>query len=306
MNKRLLPFLLFFIIVSRSAFSFSPATKLFAEDKLSTKGKKWLVGATHTVGYGVSLYGLSSVWYSDFEKTSFHLFDDSDEWGGMDKLGHVNTAWNIANASNAMLNYTGCNKKKSALLSSSYSLLYLSTLELFDAYSKDWGFSLYDMGANLTGVTLAYLRNRGILRDFHMKFGWTNSIYPPYRPELLGNTIPENILKDYNAQTYWMSINLPKRLFSDTAQNWICLSLGYSIDGYTGGKKNSYDPSLVNPPNFKRTSEFYFSIDIDFSKLPIQSKALRRILKVFNVIKIPAPAIGFTSDGKFLLKPLYF
>ena len=162
------------------------------------------------------------------------------------------------------------------------------------------------MGANLIGTTLAYFRNSGTFKNINFKYSWNKTKYPDYRPEVLGSTIPQQMLKDYNGQSYWLSINMPKGWFSDSTNNWLCFSLGYSIDGFTGGKQNYFDPTLLNPPTFDRVGEFYLSLDIDFTKFNIKSKLLKNFLKVFNVIKIPCPAIGFTSNGKLLIKPFYF
>jgi hypothetical protein len=32
--------------------------------------------------------------------------------------------------------------------------------------------------------------------------------YAQYRPNVLGSSLAEQILKDYNGQTYWLSVNL--------------------------------------------------------------------------------------------------
>ncbi len=293
-----------FIFISFFFNSFSyPA---FTERTKKEKKKRALVHSTHVLGYGGSLAALYKVWYSDFDRTKLHGFDDSKEWGGMDKVGHLITSFQLANASNKMYKFAGIKDKNAALIGSSVSLFYLTTLEFFDGFSAKWGFSFYDMGANVIGTSVAYLKNTGILKNINLKYSWHNTKYPAYRPDILGNTIFEKMLKDYNGQTYWLSINLPKKLFSDSSSNWLCLSFGYSIDGFTGGKANYFDSNLINPPVFKRIGEFYFSVDIDPEKLNIRSKFLKKLLKFLNVIKIPAPAIGITTNGHMQLKAFYF
>lgn len=270
------------------------------------KKRFWLVTGVHTVGYGASLYGLSQIWYKNFNQTKFHSFNDMDEWGAMDKFGHITTAWQISNFSYSLYRYTNMKNDRAALVGSSVAMLYQTTLEIFDGYAADWGFSWGDMGANLAGCTFAYFRNTGRLKNVHYKFSYHPTEYPNYRPEVLGETSAEQVLKDYNGQTYWLSFNMPKKWFRHTERNWLCFSLGYSIDGFTGGKQNYFDESITDPPNFERVSELFFSLDIDFTKFDIKNKFLKTVLKVFNVIKLPFPAVGFSTNGKFLLKSFYF
>lgn len=273
------------------------------EENLNKK-KFWWVTGIHAAGYVGSLAALASVWYKDFDKTNMHAFNDMDEWGGMDKLGHVNTAWQLSNFSYSAYRYTGMKEQKAALVGSSFALLYQTTLEIFDGYSAKWGFSFGDMGANLLGAGMAYLRNTHILRYVQYKISWWETQYPPYRTDVLGKTIPEQMLKDYNGQTYWLSINFPHSWFKAN-RNWLCFSLGYSIDGYTGGKQNYYAADVVLPsPLFERKSEFFLSLDLDCSQFNIRKKWLRQVLKVFNVVKVPFPAIGINTQGKILFRPL--
>ena len=59
---------------------------------LSPKQKKqrqWLVAGVTVAAYGGSLFALQRAWYDDDSKTSFHTFDDSNEWLQVDKFGHA-------------------------------------------------------------------------------------------------------------------------------------------------------------------------------------------------------------------------
>lgn len=306
-------FILLFTTLAGKSYSFHNGSAEISladslqKDSIPYNKKKMIVShIVHGVGYGGSLAALAGVWYKDFQKTKLHAFNDMDEWGGMDKAGHVNTAWQISNFSFAMYRNAGMKEKKAAFVSSGVSMLYLTTLEFFDGYSADWGFSFGDMGANIIGSSLAYLRNTGKIRNVHLKWSYFETKYPPYRPDVLGHAFHERMLKDYNGQNYWLSVNMPGSWFADGSRNWLCFSVGYSIDGFTGGKQNYFDESVIIPPTLSREGEFYLSVDIDFSKLNIRNKWLKNVLKVFNVIKIPAPAIGFSTGGKLLVKPFYF
>jgi len=106
---------------------------------------------------------------------------------------------------------------------------------------------------------------------------------------LLGKNIPENLIKDYNGQSYWLSFDIPKTKF-------FTVDFGYSANGMIGGRKN--------PSNFlfARTRQFYISPGINLEKIQTRKKWLKQMFKVLNVIKIPSPAIGISSDGKLLIK----
>src|SRR5262245_43487807 len=48
-----------------------------------------LIAAVNVVGYSAAMIGLYAAWYSQYERTGFHTFDDSKEWLQMDKVGHM-------------------------------------------------------------------------------------------------------------------------------------------------------------------------------------------------------------------------
>jgi hypothetical protein len=39
-------------------------------------------------------------------------------------------------------------------------------------------------------------------------------------------------------------------------------------------------------------------MDIDFSKIPTRSPALKTFLEIINIVKVPFPALELRSDGK--------
>jgi hypothetical protein len=57
----------------------------------------------------------------------------------------------------------------------------------------------------------------------HTKIFFSYHAYAQYRPNVLGSSLAEQMLKDYNGQTYWLSIYTP----SIKAQNpkWLNLLL---------------------------------------------------------------------------------
>jgi hypothetical protein len=75
--------------------------------------------------------------------------------------------------------------------------------------------------------------------------------------------------------------------------------LGYSGDGMTGGSSNPEINAVGQSiPSFQRARQFYLSLDVDLSKIPVKSRFLKSALKVVNLVKIPFPGIEYhTIDG---------
>jgi hypothetical protein len=61
----------------------------------------------------------------------------------------------------------------------------------------------------------------------------------------------------------------------------------------------------VNGKLYLSNPEFYLSLDVDFKKLPIRNKTLKKVLTTLNYLKIPAPALSMRGN-KFKFYPIYF
>ncbi|HEX7414349.1 MAG TPA: hypothetical protein VF411_09940, partial [Bacteroidia bacterium] len=56
---------------------------------------------------------------------------------------------------------------------------------------------------------------------------------------------------------------------------------------------------------YYRYRKYYFSLDIDFTKIKTKSKLLQSVFSVVNGFKLPFPAIEFDKHGTNF-KPFYF
>ena len=111
--------------------------------------------------------------------------------------------------------------------------------------------------------------------------------------------MPENVLKDYNGQTYWLSVNLASFMNKETRfPKWLNVALGYGAEGMTGGESNppSFDEK-GNPIYFDRYRQFYLSIDVDLTRIKTKSKFLKTVCNAIGFIKIPAPSIELNKKG---------
>jgi hypothetical protein len=72
-----------------------------------------------------------------------------------------------------------------------------------------------------------------------------------------------------------------------------------------GGFENPDEVNGVPMPEFDRYRQYYFSLDVDLTRIPTRSKFLRGVFNVLSFIKIPMPTVEFSEKGtKFY--PLYF
>ena len=267
-----------------------------------------LVNTVAVTLYPTTMFGLYQLWYTDYPLQSFHFFNDADEWLQMDKAGHMVTAYYIGKVCIGAYRWTGMENKAASWRGAAIGFIYQLTIEVLDGFSPQWGFSVADVATNLTGTgillaqQLTWQEQRIIL-----KYSFHNSEYRKYRPALLGKQFPETTLKDYNGQTYWLSMNLASLIGkTDFFPSWLNLAFGYGANGMTGGSSN---PAVVDGesiPQFRRYRQFYASLDIDVTRIKTALPLLNGFFKVFGFIKIPAPAIEFNVGGKSHFYVLYF
>ena len=259
-----------------------------AQGKDSLFVRKGLTHAVLTSSAVGSLAALNQVWYAPYATEKFHFFNDAGQWMQMDKMGHAFTGYLITNELNRV-HYWAAGKRQ-PWVGAVYAMSYLSALEIMDGFSSGWGFSGSDMLANGVGVGLAfsqdYFFNRQVLIP---KFSFSRSSYAAVRPEILGSTYAEQLLKDYNGQTYWVSLPLETFLNLPNRFKWICISLGYGCDAKLVGSLDSWN-------GFNARRQVYLSFDIDCSSLAPRHPKLNKVLTHLNWIKVPFPSLEFSSD----------
>ena len=291
------------LFVSLITASHAQKSVLENADSLSKKRTAIITGGIGLTWAG-SMTGLYQVWYKNEDLGSFHTFDDCANWLQMDKAGHVYTNYKISRLTGNMYQWAGLKKSTAALIGTGIGLGYQTTLEFFDGYSPGWGFSWCDMGANALGGAL-YLGQELAWGEerFIPKFSFHTTEFAGLRPNVLGSNFSEQLLKDYNGQTYWLSFN-PSLFFKETAvPKWVCLSFGYSVDAKIIGDQETYASPAGT--TYLSQREFLFSLDIDFSRLPIKKPWLKKVVEQFNYLKVPFPAL-ILSNGKLSGSAFYF
>lgn len=253
---------------------------------------------------GVTLIGLNQLWYADYPRSKFQTIDDSNEWLQMDKMGHVFSSYQLGRAGANVLNWSGVSKKNQLLYGATLGFTFLTAVEVLDGYSAEWGFSWSDMASNAAGTGL-YV-GQELLWDeqrITLKYSFHQTQYASQRPDKLGNGFFEEVLKDYNGQTYWLSGNVHSFFKDSKIPKWLNVAVGYGSEGMLVGDNESVN-NLGITQNPKR--QFYLSLDVDLSRIKTDSHLLKSILEVLNVIKVPFPALELDSNGKLKAHPVYF
>lgn len=173
-------------------------------------------------------------------------------------------------------------------------------IEIFDGFSSNYGASWGDFMANTIGAFLPYQQFLFDQNYIYPKFSFSPSPYANLRPNTLGSNYIEQLIKDYNGQTYWLSTDFNIFSKGNKFPNWLQFSIGYS------GNQMVYGSPSENVENgYNANQQWLLSLDLNLSKIETQKKWLKIMLNLINKVKIPFP--GLEWNGKdVVLHPLYF
>lgn len=258
----------------------------------------------------------SKAWYANYERTKFHLFNDSREWNQLDKIGHSYSAYLETTLGSNMFKWAGMKPKKAAWLAFGTAQMWQMAIEMQDAFSAKWGFSLADVGFNLAGSgwniwqEYAFGEQRIWLKESAWPTKYPDSLQTR-ADALFGSSFAEGILKDYNSTTFWLSASIGSFIKKPDSKfpKWINVAFGYGAQNMYGGFENKWckdgdvDEPIENCPpenivdrtDIERIRQFYLSADIDWTRIPTKSKGLKTFFTIINMIKIPFPAVEFNT-----------
>lgn len=249
-------------------------------------GRAWLVAGGTAVSVAGSLLWLDKAWYQGYPRSAFHFFNDGAEWQQMDKYGHAYSTFQLGRAGHAAFRWAGFREGTATWLGGSVGLAYLAGIEYLDGLSAEYGFSCWDMAANITGTALFIGQQVG-WKEQRILLKWSGhpTALAAANPALLGSSMPERLLKDYNGTTIWLSAN-PRSFGCKILPPWLNISAGVGAYGMVN--------ATGNPAEYRR---FLLSPDIAFSRIPTKSKVLRTALFLLDALKMPAPALEFQGNG---------
>ncbi|ALJ01541.1 hypothetical protein DC20_17380 [Rufibacter tibetensis] len=246
---------------------------------------------------------LNEAWYKEKDRTSFHWFDDSKEWKQMDKAGHFWGAFHESRLGVDLLLKAGVPENKGIWYGGALGFVLQTPIEYFDGRSPAYGASLSDIAANaagslaVIGQQLAWGENRLI-----PKYSFHRTRYAPLRPNVLGNGASQEFLKDYNGQTYWISVNLAKFLPSQSRfPKWLNPAVGYGAEEMVFN-----DPDTNRTIGLEAYRQYYLSVDLNWQAIPTQSKFLRSAFYVLSIFKFPAPALEYNGRKGWKMHALHY
>ena len=257
-----------------------------------------------TIALGATLVGLNQIWYKDYPQTNFHFINDNKQWLQMDKLGHLYSTYHLGRVGAEMLQWSGKKKKEQLIYGSTLGLGFLTVVEVFDGFSQEWGASLGDIIANVSGTAL-YVSQELLWKEQRItpKFSFHQTKFASQRPETLGASLNEQILKDYNGQTYWLSFNIQSFTKDSFTPKWLNLAFGYSGEGMLyGNDAEAIENGIIQNPY----RQFYLSLDVDLTKIETKSRFLKSLFSVFNTLKIPAPTLQYDDFNGVKAHFIYF
>ena len=294
---------IFALILGLCILLVSPA--LFAQEADSSRTnprRMKLLAYGGAATYSSLLTGLNYLWYADHPQSKFHFFNDNRQWMQMDKAGHAYSAFHLSRIGSEAFLWAGMSWQKAAVYGSLSGWLFLLPIEFLDGFSPEYGASWGDLAANASG-SLLYASQQLLWHEQRIKpkFSFHTTSFAPLRPNTLGHNLPTQILKDYNGQTYWLSVDIAKFLpASNKYPSWLNLAVGYGMEEMIYAH-----PELNTAIGHQPYKQFFIGPDLNLSGIKSRKKWVNTLLFILDGIHIPAPAVEFSKNG-IRLHPLYF
>lgn len=287
--------IILFVFIPIISFSQSKTDVFLTPSDTLNKPRRNAVVITEASLAAVALIGLDQLWYADYDRSKFHTINDNKEWLQMDKLGHSFTSYQLGRHGAQLLHWSGVNKKDQLLYGATLGFGFLTAVEVLDGFSQEWGFSWGDVMANAAGTGL-YIGQELLWEEqrIALKYSFHQTRYAKIQPDKLGESFLEQVLKDYNGQTYWLSFNVHSFFKESKIPKWLNIAVGYGADGMLGGSEVIDNQLLTNLTPYR---QYYLSFDVNLSAIRTKSKLLLTIFDVFNMIKIPLPTIEISKKG---------
>ncbi|MES2005307.1 MAG: DUF2279 domain-containing protein [Bacteroidota bacterium] len=273
----------------------------------SSPKRIYLAAGISTLGYGTGLVALSNAWYKNYPQSSFHFFNDNNDWLQVDKAGHVFSAYTASKMSEELWRWAGLSRKQRIWVSGISGTAFMTVIEVLDGFSSEWGFSMGDLAADLAGggifiaQELAWNEQRVQIKFSFHRNNYGDPSLNQRTNELFGSRTSERMLKDYNGQTYWASANIKSFFKNARIPSWLNIAVGYGAAGMFGGTENiARDKNgtiIFNRTDIPRTRKWYLAPDIDLTRIKTKSKFLRTTFFLLNSFKFPTPSIGFSKKG---------
>ena len=243
-----------------------------------------LAGSAAVTGFAIN-EGMRRAWWRG-DRRAFHFAEDRRYARDLDKLGHVYAGYAASLISYRLVNWTGLSENRSAWYGATLGLLFQLYVEIQDGFATDWGFERYDMAGNILGTVYFLARHYiPVLKYTGLKF----SYYPsarygtPKGHEGIWTDVAQSWVDDYEGQTYWLSLKAGDAaadyLSAPSWMRFFNIAIGWSLT------------------DFRKEWEWYLALDWNMEAMPGTNWYLRRFWELFDLIKLPAPAVRVAPDG---------
>jgi len=233
-----------------------------------------VAGATvggFVVGHGI----LNDLWWKG-ERVPFHINTAQDYSYALnaDKYGHATFAFMASTVYGDLMRWCGLDSTSAAWWGFGVAMTYQTYIEVRDGYSRDYGFSWGDIGANTLGAALPVAKHYvPALRAFDLQI----SFWPS---DAFRQGAYNAIIDDYTSTTHWLAMNvhdLAPRSVQHYLPPWLGVAIGHSVrnlDGRGGGEH-----------------VVVLSFDWQLHRIPNLPSWLRDIARVLHLYHLPAPAV---------------
>ena len=245
------------------------------------------------IGYGLALGTLGAAWYADQGFENFKFFNDNAEWKQMDKVGHVFGTYHFSRINYKFLSRTRLTNKEAIWWSAGLSSLLFIPIEILDGFSPGFGFSYGDVIANAVGSSL-FLGQQLAWNEqrIKVKYSFHETSLARLRPNSLGSGLAEEMLKDYNGQSLWLSFDAYAFFKESRIPKWLNLAVGYGAHEKVHGRDREN-----NLAGFEAYRQYFVGLDFDLSYIKSNKRWVNTLLFLADMIRLPAPAIEINKNG---------
>jgi hypothetical protein len=254
---------------------------------------------TESALYIGSIAYLQGVWYKDMARVPFEFYNDNKGYLQIDKCGHAFGSYLEGYITYEWLRSVGVKKKPALIFGAPVGVVLQAQIEVLDGLYEGWGFSIGDMIANASGSAFIIGQELAFYgQPVKYKFSFMRSLYADQANGYLGDNYLQSLFYDYNGHTYWLSSGIYHAFPKKNIPEWLNLAVGYSANGMFGEFENITHYYGVNIPPTERYRQFLIAPDIDWTKIKTRSKFLNAVLQGMFWVKLPAPALEISSQGK--------
>ncbi|MCS7018070.1 MAG: DUF2279 domain-containing protein [Cytophagales bacterium] len=247
--------------------------------------RRLFLGCSAVVLAALIYYLLNKLWYAAVPRTIPRWFDDSRDWQQMDKAGHAYATYHMSRITYLALLWAGVPPEKARHYAALLGFGAISPIELLDSFAATHGASAYDLIANGVGATLFATQEQWWGKQIMQpKFWFSPSPYAALRPDKLGSNFAEQLIKDYNGQSYWLSFPVP---LLPANYEWLRIAVGMGATGMVYG-----NPQQNKQAGWKAQRHFWGGIDLHLPERFRKNKWARLIGLVADLIRLPLPKIS--------------